>query len=122
MPAMDSMAGEIRLESGLAALAETMPADLELRVDAERLVGPVNGYYLACYTIDTDTGCIGYAKVYTVRPNCVWGTRTAVAKYSAGPFATAEAAINGVVQKCRVELGAQSTKANRLYRYLLKML
>lgn len=119
---MDSMAGEIRLESGLAALAETMPADLELRVDAERLVGPVNGYYLACYTIDSDAGCHGYAKVYTARPNCVWGARLAVAKYSAGPFATAEAAIQGVVHKCRQELAAQSTKANRLYRYLLRML
>lgn len=119
---MDSMAGEIRLESGLAGLAETMPADLELKVDAERLIGPVNGYYLACYTIDSDAGCHGYAKVYPARPNCVWGARSAVAKYSAGPFATAEAAIQGVVHKCRLELAAQSTKANRLYRYLLRML
>ena len=119
---MDLHAGQIRLESGLAALAETMPADLELRVDAERLVGPVNGYYLACYTIDSDAGCHGYAKVYTVRPTCVWGPRLPVAKYSAGPFATAEAAIQGVVQKCRQELAGPSTKANRLYRYLLRML
>ncbi|WP_427913598.1 hypothetical protein ACPWT1_01090 [Ramlibacter sp. MMS24-I3-19] len=119
---MNLLAGQIRLESGLGALAETMPADLELRVDVERLVGPVNGYYLACYTIDSDAGCHGYAKVYTVRPTCVWGSRTAVAKYSAGPFATAEAAIEGVVEKCRRELAAQSSKANRLYRYLLRLI
>lgn len=119
---MDVSAGQIRLESGLGGLAETMPADLGLKVDAERLLGPVNGYYLACYTIDTEAGCHGYAKVYTARPTCVWGPRAAVAKYTAGPFESAEAAIQGVVQKCRLELAAQSTKANRLYRYLLKML
>lgn len=119
---MDSFAGHIRLESGLASLAETMPADLELKVHAERLIGPISGYYLACYTIDTDAGCMGYAKVYANRPQCVWGTRTAVAKYTAGPFGSSEDAINGVVQKCRLELAQRSTKANRLYKYLLKLL
>lgn len=119
---MDSLAGHIRLESGPAALAETMPADLELKVHAERLIGPIHGYYLACYTIETDAGCLGYAKVFANRPQCVWGARTAVAKYSAGPFGTSEAAIDGVVLKCRQELGERSTKANRLYKYLLKLL
>ena len=120
---MNSLAGELRLESGAAWLPETMPSDLELKVHNERLAGPVHGYYLACYAVETDLGFFhGYAKVYVDRPVSVWGLRPALAKYSAGPFDSKEQAIQGVVRKCNVELAQRETKANRLYRYLLKLL
>lgn len=99
-----------------------MPADLELKVQAERLVGPVHGYHLGCYTIEGDGGFHAYAKVYVNKPSSVWSIRHPLAKYSAGPFASSEQAIDAVIRKCHDQLGACETKANRLQRFLLKFL
>src|SRR3954468_9859698 len=61
--------------------ADTMPDDLDLKVRTETLVGPVHGYFLACYSVESGDGFYGYAKVHVHRPTCVWGARPAVAKY-----------------------------------------
>jgi hypothetical protein len=102
--------------------AETMPADLDLKVRTETLVGPVHGYFLACYSVETSSGFQGYAKVHVQRPTCVWGPRAALAKYTAGPCASSELAIEAVVALADIELAKRDTRANRLYRYVLKFL
>jgi len=102
--------------------AETMPADLELKVQTETLVGPVRGYFLACYSVETASGFHGYAKVHVQRPTGVWGTRPALAKYTAGPCASSDLALQAVIALADAELGKRDTRANRLYRYVLKFL
>lgn len=102
--------------------ADTMPADLELKVRTETLVGPVHGYFLACYAIETAAGFQGFAKVHVHRPTCVWGLRPALAKYTAGPCDSSELAIHAVVALATVELGKRDTRANRMVRYVLKLL
>ena len=102
--------------------AQTMPADLDLKVRTETLVGPVHGYYLACYSVESASGFHGYAKVHVDRPTCVWGPRAALAKYTAGPFATSELALEAVVALVKVELAKRNTRANRMFRYVLKFM
>ena len=115
-------AGALSLDTVPTWRAETMPADLELNVRTETLVGPVRGYFLACYSVETESGFHGYAKVHVQRPTSAWGTRAALAKYTAGPCESSELAIQAVIALADVELGKQDTRANRLYRYVLKFL
>jgi hypothetical protein len=112
-----------------ASFADTMPSDLDLDVEAERVVGPLHGYHVACYSVPADDGFYAYAKVYTEPLSCVWNTPSPVAKYAAGPFATGDLAIEAVVQKCDVEAVVQKcdvdlrqrvSKANRLTRWLAR--
>lgn len=98
-----------------------MPSDLELKVEAEKVIGPVHGYHLACYTVGSEQGFHAYAKVFVNPPSSVWSLRQALAKYSAGPFESSELAVQAVIQKCQEQLAERDTKANRLYRYLLKI-
>jgi hypothetical protein len=113
-------AGVAQYETGSAW--QTMPGDLELKVQAEKLAGPVHGYHLGCYAIEDEAGFHGYAKVFVNRPSSVWSIRHPLAKYSAGPFASSDQAIEAVVRKCEDQLGACETKANRLHRFLLRFL
>jgi len=99
-----------------------MPADLDLKVQTETLVGPVHGYFLACYSVETAAGFYGYAKVHVHRPTCVWGVRPAVAKYTSGPCASSDLAIHAVIALAGIELAKRDTRANRVYRYVLKLI
>jgi hypothetical protein len=99
-----------------------MPADLDLKVRTEMVVGPLHGYYLACYVVETSSGFQGYAKVHVHRPTCVWSARPALAKFTAGPCETSDLAIEAVVAAAAVELARQDTRANRAFRYVLKFL
>ena len=117
------------MNSGVAQLCrdigsawQTMPCDLELKVDAERIVGPVHGYHLGCYSVATEDGFHGYAKVYVNPPSSPWSVRHALAKYSAGPFPSSEMAVQAVIHKCELKLADRDTRANRAYRFLLKLL
>ena len=82
----------------------------------------MHGYFLACYAVETAAGFQGYAKVHVDRPTCVWGSRPALAKYTAGPCASSELAIAAVVALAKLELSKRDTRANRAYRYVLKLL
>ena len=112
--------GRSRREGGSAW--QTLPCDLELKVEAERIVGPVHGYHLGRYSLATDDGFHGYAKVFVNPPSSPWSVRQPVAKYSAGPFASSQRAVQAVIDKCDLKLAERDTKANRAYRFLLKFL
>jgi hypothetical protein len=101
-----------------ALFADTMPSDLGLDVEAERVVGPINGYWIACYSVQSDEGYFAYAKAYTEALACVWNTPSPVAKYAAGPFESGEIALEAVIQKCDLDLRQRVSKANRLLRWL----
>ena len=103
-----------------ASFTDTMPSDLDLDVEAERVVGPLHGYHVACYSVPADGVFYAYAKVSTEPLTCVWNTPSPVAKYAAGPFATGELAIEAVVQKCDIDLRQRVSKANRLMRWLVR--
>jgi hypothetical protein len=52
----------------------------------ERITGPIHGYHLACYTVETPQGHFGYAKVCSSRPEHLWDGTPALAKVAVGPF------------------------------------
>jgi len=62
----------------------------------EEVVGPVCGYYLACYTVEAQEGFYAYAKLCVRKPRDVWAAK-ALRKLAAGPCASPEAAITAVV-------------------------
>ncbi len=66
----------------------------------EDLVGPVHGFWLACYTVAGPDGHHAYAKVCTRRPSDPWDAE-ALTKIAAGPCATPEDALIAVVLKGR---------------------
>ena len=71
----------------------------------EKVIGPVHGYYFACYTVqDRDGGYFGYAKLCARRPADVWDTPGATGKVTCGPYPHPERALVGVVTRARREL------------------
>jgi hypothetical protein len=70
----------------------------------EKVIGPVLGHHLACYTIRGGDGHYAYAKVCDAAPADVWDTPGALAKVSAGPYAEPEAALVAVVSRARQRL------------------
>ena len=38
----------------------------------ERITGPYMGFFIAAYTVENDTGHVGYAKVCPLEPDSVW--------------------------------------------------
>lgn len=70
----------------------------------EKVIGPVLGYHLACYTVAAADGHWGYAKVCPEPPADVWHTPGALAKVAAGPCADAHAALVAVVGRTRLLL------------------
>ena len=79
----------------------------------EEVVGPICGYYLACYTVEAEDGYNGYAKLCIDRPRSVWQA-TAVRKVASGPFASPEAAITGVVDLVTIKLSRKREEEHGL--------
>ncbi len=52
----------------------------------ERITGPIHGYHLACYTVETAQGHFGYAKVCASPPDHPWDGTPALAKVAVGPY------------------------------------
>lgn len=67
----------------------------------EVVVGPVLGFWFACYTVRDGEGYYGYAKLCADRPADVWDTPRAVVKVGSGPHAVPERALLGVVGQAR---------------------
>ena len=38
----------------------------------ERISGPYKGFFIAAYTVENDSGYVGYAKVCLLEPDSVW--------------------------------------------------
>lgn len=64
----------------------------------EEIVGPICGWYLACYTVEAADGYFGYAKLCMQRPPSIWQAQ-ARRKVAAGPYGSPEAAITAVVDE-----------------------
>jgi hypothetical protein len=64
----------------------------------EQITGPVHGYWLACYTVETDTGHFAYAKLCIAQPDDVWDAGYAVRKVGAGPYDDPAEAIRLLVE------------------------
>lgn len=62
----------------------------------EAIIGPLFHAYLACYSVSTDQGYLGYAKICAQRPSCVWEA-VGLRKVVAGPCYAAEDAIRAVM-------------------------
>ena len=75
------------------------PGDLH-----EQVIGPVHGYWFACYTVQDDEGYYGYAKLCAERPQDVWDTPGAMVKVACGPYPQPERALVGVVDHARRQL------------------
>lgn len=69
----------------------------------EEIIGPVCGYWLACYTHEAEEGYFAYAKLCLVKPEHVWDA-VAQRKMAAGPYRSPEAAISAVVDFATVKL------------------
>ena len=64
----------------------------------ERISGPLEGFFLACYTVAGSEGVFAYAKICTARPRDVWEAH-AVAKVAVGPFLAEQPALAAVQLK-----------------------
>lgn len=70
----------------------------------ETVIGPVLGFWFACYTVHDGDAWYGYAKLCTRRPLDVWHTPHALVKVGSGPHAQSERALLGVVAQARRQL------------------
>jgi len=70
----------------------------------EKVIGPVLGYYIACYTVRNADGFYGYAKLCADRPPDVWDAPQAMEKVTCGPYPHPERALVGVVSRARTTL------------------
>ena len=70
----------------------------------EKIIGPVHGFHLACYTVATSDGHFGYAKVCAQRPASVWETGEVFRKLAVGPYEDPQDALLAVLGKCQVRL------------------
>ncbi len=82
----------------------------------EKIIGPVHGFHLACYTVATDDGHFGYAKVCMQRPPSVWEATEVLRKVAVGPYEDPQDALLAVLGKCQVRL--MHARRSRLARWL----
>lgn len=85
----------------------------------EQITGPIHGFHLACYTVATDAGHYGYAKICAVRPSSVWDAGIGVRKVGSGPYPTEEQAVMAVQEEACSRLAlraAQMRYASRSMR------
>jgi hypothetical protein len=59
--------------------------------------GPLQGYFLACYTIGRDDEHWGYAKVCATEPASAFETPSALVKVCGGARPTAQAALEAAI-------------------------
>jgi len=74
----------------------------------EQIAGPVFGYYLACYTVQTGEGHFGYARLYATCPRGVWDDDKPLRKIAAGPFGNAMAAMQGILARSERKLARRA--------------
>jgi hypothetical protein len=70
----------------------------------ERISGPHDGHYVAAYTVASDDGFYGYAKICRRAPQDVW-LASALDKVAAGPCSTEDAALQAVELRSRQTIG-----------------
>ena len=70
----------------------------------ERITGPHDGHYVAAYSIQSDEGFYGYAKICLAPPGDVW-LADACDKVAVGPCNSEEAALKAVELRSRQTIG-----------------
>ena len=70
----------------------------------ERITGPYKGFYLAAYTVESESGFIGYAKICPVEPDSVWSADPVEKLTSATGFRTELEAIVAAERKARQDI------------------
>lgn len=81
----------------------------------EQIVGPVHGYYLACYTLEHAGGFYGYAKICLDPVTDIWNTK-AERKLSAGPCISELDAMNAVLHGARTRLREREIAFGKTWR------
>jgi hypothetical protein len=70
----------------------------------ERITGPYKGFYLAAYTVESESGFVGYAKVCMTEPDSVWSADPVEKLTSATGFRTELEAIVAAERKARKDI------------------
>lgn len=70
----------------------------------ERISGPYKGFFIAAYTVENDTGHVGYAKVCLTQPESVWTADPVEKLSSATGFHTELEAIVAAERKARKDI------------------
>jgi hypothetical protein len=104
---------------GADQLNTTLSGGLELVHETqERVVGPILGRFLACYTVRNQQAFVAYAKICRSRPHCPWSALTGK-KVSSGPHLTSDEAIDAVIAKCTAALQQRRQDRLALLHYFL---
>ena len=74
----------------------------------EYIAGPVFGFFLACYTVQTGEGHFGYARLYATCPRGVWDDDKPLRKIAAGPFGDATTAMQGILARSERKLARRA--------------
>jgi hypothetical protein len=93
----------------LNGFQDTIPSE-PTPTSLEEVVGPIFGFYLACYSVETEAGYFGYAKVCLERPASVWDAK-AIRKSAEGPFETPETAMAAVMELTTLKLQKRQARA-----------
>ena len=70
----------------------------------ERISGPYKGLFIAAYTVENDSGYVGYAKVCLLEPDSVWSADPVEKLTSATGFRTELEAIVAAERKARKDI------------------
>lgn len=70
----------------------------------ERITGPYKGFFIAAYTVENDSGHVGYAKVCLMEPDSVWNADPVEKLTSATGFRSELEAIVAAERKARKDI------------------
>jgi hypothetical protein len=70
----------------------------------ERITGPYKGFFIAAYTVENDSGYVGYAKICMLEPDSVWSADPVEKLTSATGYRTELEAIVAVERKARLDI------------------
>jgi hypothetical protein len=70
----------------------------------ERITGPYKDFFIAAYTVENESGFVGYAKVCLVEPDSVWSADPVEKLTSATGFPTELEAIVAAERKARRDI------------------
>lgn len=88
----------------------------------ERISGPYKGFFIAAYTVENDSGYVGYAKVCMLEPDSVWNADPVEKLTSATGYRNELEAIVAAERKARRGIadmvGEPTTEAGALTRTL----
>ena len=80
----------------------------------ERITGPYKGFFIAAYTVENDSGHVGYAKVCLMEPDSVWSADPVEKLTSATGFRSELEAIVAAERKARKDIAEMVGSATSL--------